>query len=455
MQRTLFVKIAITLGLLVLIGLPLSMVQSTIAERHGYRTQAAESIAADSVGRQGVIGPVLVIPFEEQYTEQVVTDTVAGKKASAEKRTRARRHLVFPSTLKVSGAVDTDRRYRGLHQVLVYSGQYAFSGDFELPSKAALEARYPNSTLAIGTPFVAVHVEDVRGIRNTPSLRMDGTETRFAQGANLTAFRSGVHAELPALDLSVARRASFSFGLNLDGMEQQAFVPIAGSTEVTVRSAWPHPQFSGRFLPSPKDRTISDKGFDATWKVSSLASDAQQQFSKAEQAGRDDAAVGQLDHFAVGFVEPVNIYSLSDRATKYGMMFVVLTFAAFFVFEILKDLRIHPVQYALVGLSLVMFFLLLASLSEHIDFLAAYVLASAGCIALITFYLRFVMGSWPRALGFGGALTALYGALYGLLISENNSLVLGSLLMFAVLAAIMVATRHVDWYQLGKSDTAA
>jgi inner membrane protein len=141
---------------------------------------------------------------------------------------------------------------------------------------------------------------------------------------------------------------------------------------------------------------------------------------------------------------------MADRATKYGLLFVALTFAAFFLFEVMKRLPIHPVQYALVGMALALFFLLLVSLSEHIDFVRAYATASAACIALIGYYLSHVMHDWKRGTGFAAALAVLYGALYGLLNSENNALVMGAILLFAVLAAIMVATRKVDWYRLGE-----
>jgi inner membrane protein len=150
------------------------------------------------------------------------------------------------------------------------------------------------------------------------------------------------------------------------------------------------------------------------------------------------------------FIEPVNVYSMADRATKYGLLFVALTFAAFFLFEVLKRLPIHPVQYGLVGLALALFFLLLVSLSEHIDFTQAYVAASTACIALLGYYLSHVLHDWKRGTGFAAALAVLYGVLFGLLNSENNALVMGAILLFAVLSAIMVATRKVDWYRLGE-----
>ncbi len=259
------------------------------------------------------------------------------------------------------------------------------------------------------------------------------------------------------LPLAQAGVVKFALELTLEGIERQHFVPVGKTNAVTLNSAWPHPQFSGRFLPSPSNRTIDDSGFKATWNISSLATTAQQQIRRNELNGA--AAEGQrastLDRFSVGFIEPVNVYSLADRATKYGLLFVVLTFGAFFIFEMLKRLPIHPIQYLLVGLALAVFFLLLVSLSEKIEFGVAYLSASVACIALISFYLAYVLRDWKRGVGFGLGLTLLYSALYGLLISESNALVMGSILLFAILAAVMVATRKIDWYQVGTGEPKA
>jgi inner membrane protein len=180
------------------------------------------------------------------------------------------------------------------------------------------------------------------------------------------------------------------------------------------------------------------------WRISSLASEAQAQLRQREQSsGQEGNAMPALDTIQAAFIAPVNVYSMADRATKYGLLFVALTFAAFFLFEVMKRLPIHPVQYLLVGLALA-----LVSLSEHYAFVASYLAASAACIVLIGYYLAHVLRDWKRGLGFGGALCGLYGILFGLLNSENNALMLGAILLFAVLAAIMVATRKVDWYNL-------
>jgi inner membrane protein len=173
---------------------------------------------------------------------------------------------------------------------------------------------------------------------------------------------------------------------------------------------------------------------------------------KKAYAAPQPPAAENLDVFGVSFIEPVNIYSQAERAVKYGLLFVSPTFAVFFLFELMKSLAIHPVQYALVGLALALFFLLLVSLSEHLRFALAYLIASSACILLIGFYLMNVLHSWKRGFAFGAALTLLYGVLYVLLRSENSALAMGSILLFSVLAGIMMATRKIDWYQLGKPE---
>lgn len=216
-------------------------------------------------------------------------------------------------------------------------------------------------------------------------------------------------------------------------------VPVGDDTHIALRSSWPHPSFSGAFLPN--ERRVDAQGFDARWAVSSLASDAQRQL-------RSDGAV-ESQAVTVSLVDPVDTYTQADRASKYGVLFVLLTFVGFILFELIKSLRIHPLQYLMVGLALAIFFLLLISLSEHIAFWKAYLVSAVACIGLQAVYLANVLGHWKRGLGFAALLTVLYGALYGLLVSENNALLMGSLLLFVILALAMWVTRRVDWYALG------
>jgi inner membrane protein len=447
MQKALLFKILIVVGLMAVIGIPLAMIQSTISERMAFRQEAVRSIASDSVRQQTIIGPILIIPYTEQYDELVTVKDGEILRTRTVSHTFNRKFSIFPNNLQITGSIDTDRRHRGLHEVLVYSGQHAFSGDFVLPKMDAIPLEKPNSTITVGQPYLAVSVDDVRGIRNIPQLTWGDRKIEFEQGAGINDFNNGLHAPIAASALKESTVIPFSFDLGLDGIESLYIAPIGKNNLVTLTSKWPHPQFGGRFLPSPKARKIDANGFSATWNISSLATSAQQQLSRVEPHG----TTSDLDYFGVAFIEPVNVYSQADRAIKYGLLFVALTFAAFFLFEVLKKLPIHPVQYTLVGLALALFFLLLLSLSEHIAFVSAYLMASSACIVLIGFYLAHVLRDWKRGLGFGAALTMLYGVLFGLLSSENNALVMGSILLFGVLSAIMIATRKVDWYQVGKT----
>jgi inner membrane protein len=467
MQRSLFLKALSIFVLMALIAIPLMMIEGTIRSRIHYRDEAVRSIAEDSVSSQTLLGPLLIIPYTESYQEEEIEE--ASKQKVIRSRKLKRQIFVFPDQLTLNAVVDTDQRYRGMHKVLVYSGQHTITGDYEIPKLDAIAHEKNSSTITLGEPYISLGLSDTRGLKNVPKINFAKTNYEFKQNSKLDRFAQGLHAPVPLAHLQQGGKMAFDLSLTIDGIEQMAFVPIAKNNQFTVSSKWQHPQFFGRFLPSakPTERKIDANGFSVVWNISSLSSNAQQQIFEAEccttaNANRNNnasisnyvaaaPAAGLIDSFGVAFIEPVNAYSQSDRATKYGLLFVALSFAAFFLFEILKQLPIHPVQYTLVGLALVLFFLLLLSLSEHIAFWKAYLVASIACISLIAVYLSNALHSWKRGLGFGIALSVLYGVLFGLLQSENNALIMGSALLFAVLAAIMLITRKVDWYQIGKN----
>ncbi|HNM76460.1 MAG TPA: cell envelope integrity protein CreD, partial [Accumulibacter sp.] len=235
--------------------------------------------------------------------------------------------------------------------------------------------------------------------------------------------------------------------LKLMGLEHLNIAPAGESTTVALTSDWPHPSFQGRFLPTM--RQVNEQGFTARWEVSHLA----RNFERIVQGGAEHAAHGET--LGVSYLDPVNIYLKSERAVKYGVLFVVLTFAAFFLTETLRRLAIHPLQYLLVGLALATFFLLLIGLSEHIDFALAYASAAVASTLLITVYLASALRERRRGIAFGTGIALLYAVLYGVLLSEDNALLMGALLIFAALAATMLATRHIDWYRVGNGDEPA
>jgi inner membrane protein len=241
--------------------------------------------------------------------------------------------------------------------------------------------------------------------------------------------------------------------LELVGTESLAIVPVGTANQIALRANWPHPSFGGQFLPT--ERSVDERSFDARWRVSALASTAQQDVTQVDPGKRkavcpsySDGSIpsGCVEAFNVTFVDPSNTYALSDRATKYGLLFIGLTFLAVGLFEFMKSLRVHPIQYLLVGAAMSMFFLLLVSLSEHMPFETAYAIASTACVLLLTFYASHMLRRWSRGLPFGLGIATLYGMLFVLLRMEQTALLLGAVALFAVLAAIMMLTRRVDWY---------
>ena len=321
----------------------------------------------------------------------------------------------------------------------MYESAGGWQGEFVVPVNLGLEADPARITL--GKPYLSLGLSDVRGLRASPEITWNGQALVTASGSRLDAVGEGVHALLPPLDLDKLRTFKLTMKLKFAGTSGLAFVPLGKSTSVQLSSSWPHPNFGGRFLPVA--RQIDASGFSATWETSHLAS---RNGALLKGAASPERNVVAFEAFDVTFIEPVSIYLQAERAVKYGVLFIAITFAAFFLFETLKELRIHPLQYAMVGLALSTFFLLLVSLSEHVAFAVAYGIAATACVLLISYYLSFVLGGWRRGAAFGAKLLVLYSVLFGLLLSEDNALMLGSLLLFAVLAAVMILTRRVNWY---------
>jgi len=424
-------------GLTIALLLALSLIRGTVHDRQRYRAEAVEEVARSTAGAQSLEGPVLFVPFSDRL---VTTQVDANGAQRRVEQVKTGTWVFFPQSLEVQGTVRSLPRMRGLHEVRVF--------ELDTTQRAAFRVLIPHdddpaTPRTIGEPRLGFGIRDVRGLIGVPSLRVSGVQRRLIQGQGHG--RSGLHATLDAPAAGATLEFDVEFKSSLQGTETLSIAPLAERNVIELQSAWPHPLFQGEFL--PRTRAIGPDGFKARWDVSSLASNAQSQFRARMKRSAPGPAVEAIDTVSVSLVDPVNIYSQVDRATKYGVLFVLLTFVAFFMFEFLEQLRIHPIQYGLVGLAVAIFFLLLLALSERIPFAVAYLVAAVACVTLIGYYLGHVLGGWLRGAGFAGLLGTLYAALYGLLISEDNALVLGAGLLFLILAAIMVMTRRVDWYR--------
>ncbi len=253
---------------------------------------------------------------------------------------------------------------------------------------------------------------------------------------------NGIQAHIGGINPQGPWSAELALSLDLRGTQSFDLVPVGDTTRISVGGGWPHPSFYGQFL--PETREVTATGFSATWSTTRLATNLIHQLNAYL---RGDQSLDTL--IGVRFVDPADGYAQTDRAIKYGLLFIGLTFAAFFLFEVLKRLAIHPFQYGLTGGALVLFYLLLLSLSEHLDFGIAYAIATVACVALLAYYLVYVLGSLVRGASFGALLAAVFGVLYVLISLEDHALLAGSVTLFGCLALVMVLTRKVDWYQLG------
>jgi len=446
-------KMLLIAGLTLVILVPLMMIRGVIAERQQYRHQAVQDVVANYGGRQVFAGPVLVVPYTETVAEDVEQPDGTLRRVT---RRSSSQWTFFPQTLAVDGDLQPDTRRRGLHQVRVYqwNGTATAHFDVRIPADDATTRR------VVGRPWLSYGIADVGGLRGSPKLLVDGSQVPVEQGLG-HADAPGVHARLAAVAAGDRLRLDTRMELRLRGTETFAITPLGDANDLHLRSRWPHPKFEGK---SPQ-HDVDAAGFRAHWQIAAVATNAQRLYLQgaslrhssantaahpsAEAAARIAQVPGSpgLDVVSVSLIDPVNPYLQAERATKYGLLFVALTFVGFFMFELVRQLPVHPIQYLLVGAAIAIFFLLLLALSEHIAFGWSYLAAAVACIGLIGFYLSAVLRSVSRGAGFAAMLATLYAVLYGLLLSEDNALVLGAGLLFAILAAVMVVTRKVDWYR--------
>ena len=255
-----------------------------------------------------------------------------------------------------------------------------------------------------------------------------------------------IRAEIANFDIN--QSYTFSMKSNLRGLDDLNFVPTGKQVSVSLSSSWQHPYFNGRYLPD--HREITEQGFTAHWNLSEFATSIQQTLSDCNNPNQECKYSLQNNAFGVGMHNPIDVYQKTDRSMKYGFLFILLTFIVFCLFETMKRIQIHPIQYALVGAALAIFYLLLIAFSEHISFGLSYLIASIFCIGLIFFYLITVFGSRSNALCISAGLLSLYGMLYMILKSEDYALLMGSVLTFLSLGSLMIATRHINWYSLNQ-----
>lgn len=430
MKSPLFWKVSTLLGCILLLLVPLMLVGNLISERESYRNEVENTLRQSTSGPQQLVGPLIAIPVTEVYYKQEEAKKVEYKKRYM--------HFILPETLQVVGNQHVQTRNIGIYDGQIWNTDLNIKAQFTTEKLAELQGE----TMTLGKPFIVVGVGDARGIGAVSISKINGETLSIEPGAGVYGALSGIH--IPLTDNALAAKTvSLEMSLNLAGTGSFAVVPVGRNSEMTLNSNWPHPSFMGNYLPVKHE--ISASGFQANWKSSWFANNLAGWFNDNEIP-----EWSAIPAFSVTVATPADQYQLTDRAIKYAILLIALTFMAFFVFETLTGLRLHPMQYLLVGLALVLFYLVLLALSEHVGFTPAWIIASLVGALMNGIYLQAVLKSWKRSGLFVLALLGLDVVMWFLLRSEESALLLGSAVLALALFAVMYLTRHFDWYSLSQ-----
>jgi inner membrane protein len=434
------VKSLVIAALTVLMLWPLACVQSLVGERQARQHQAYDVISAGFGGSQILGAPILSVDTEDRS----VTEDTSTKKVTVAWAPGAPIHLL-PDDVRISSDVAVEVRSKGIYSVPVYVSKVVITGAFKPDAIAGLLASNDDTRPLAAIAAVQLPLSGVKYLRTLTRFEVGG------QALHATSEQVAGFAALSApIDLySIDRTAPLPFRLEFEvaGSDSLHFLPLGSATTVSARVAWPHPDFDGAFLPI--SHTRSAEGYSANWQILELNRAIPQTWR-----GTSVSNTALLDTaFGVRLFQPSDIYTQNYRAVRYGILFIAITFVCFFTWEHLaRGLRLHPMQYLLVGLALATFYLLLLALSEHVGFGLSYALAAAALVALITTYIAGATTNRRAAAGIGAALTASYAILYVILLSEDDALLFGSLLLFATLAALMLATSRLDWAKVGRQE---
>ena len=440
-------KMAAVAVLILLLLIPLNMVRSVLHERLGRRNEAVTKITSSWGNEQKLVGPVLIVPYRytvKSWKEQI---TAGGKIEKVEVTDQVTANAYFlPTNLAINGDIKPMQLRYGIYPAVVYTGKLKFAGQFARPDFAKL--RIKADEVLWDDALVTFAIPDLRGVKETLNLQWGGKTCPLLPGSKLGGFQSGVFTGaggLPAGDGAIP----FQLDLSLNGSGGLSFAPLGAQTTVKLTSPWPDPSFFGTFLPA--ERKVTRDGFEATWQVSYYGRNFPQHWtSQAHEPGLAPASV-ESSLFGVNFLSGIDSYRNTERAIKYGVLFIVLIFAAFFLFELLAALRIHPFQYAIVGAALSLFYLGLLSLSEFIPFGFAYLAAAGVTTLLVCFHSARMLKSGARTFIIAGLLAGIYGFLYVALQLQDYALLLGTGGLFAVLAIVVWLTRNIDWYARDRS----
>ena len=437
LKNNLLLKTLLIGFIALLLLIPTSMIGNLIYERENTQKEAVAEVSSKWGNAQTLTGPILSVPYT-RYVKQF------SERDSTEKIIQFKEYIHFlPDILKIDGFIQPEKRYRGIYEVVVYNSEINFSGRFNALDFKALDISL--NDIQFDKAFVSIGINDLRGIEKQIDMKWNSETILFNPGTvTHDIMQSGINAEIN-IDLNKESSFDFSFTLYLKGSQALRFVPVGKVTDLQLESEWTNPSFNGVFLPD--SRTIDESGFKAHWNILHLNRNFPQVWVGNQYSVKDS-------DFGVDLLLPVDNYQKSIRTIKYAILFIALTFMVFFFVEIMNKKFIHPVQYILVGFSLIIFFSLLLALSEYMKFNYAFILSAFSTLLLITAYVKAILKSNNLTFLISGILFILYSFIFVIIQLQDYALLIGSIGLFVILAIVMYFSRKIDWYNIdmGESD---
>jgi inner membrane protein len=431
LKHNIYFKVAIIfiIGLLLLI--PAMMIRGLIYEREATQNTAINEVSSKWGQQQTLTGPFITIPFVKYVKE---TD----KKNGTEKLIQVKDYIhILPSDLKIKGNMKPEKRNRGIFDIVVYNSGINISGQF--PKIDLKEFDVPINNIQFDKTHLTMGITDLRGIEKQIKLAWNSEKYFFNPGVISTDIvSSGINSPIK-INIDENSNYNFSFDIDIRGSQLLYFTPVGKVTDITMSSSWKNPSFNGAFLPD--DRKVSDTGFTAHWNILHLNRNYPQSWSGNKYMTGESA-------FGIDLILPVDNYQKTTRAIKYAILFICFTFIVFFFIEVLNKIFIHPVQYILVGIALVIFFVLLLSISEHLSFNVSYIISAISTLFLIAAYIKAILKNNKLTLLITSILFLLYTFIYIVIQLQDYALLIGSIGIFIILALVMYYSRKIDWYNL-------
>ncbi|MFC6996700.1 cell envelope integrity protein CreD [Rufibacter roseus] len=430
-KNNIYFKIGTIVTIALLLLIPTSMIKGLINERELTQVETISEVSSKWGEQQTISGPFITIPYVRYIKE-------FSKKDSVEKTVQIKEYLhILPSELDISGNIHPELRYRGIYEIVVYNSKINLTGKFSSLNFSEIDV--PLNNIQFDKARLTLGISDLRGIEEQINLGWNSKQFSFNPGVTTNdVVSSGINSEI-SVSPNDSSSYTFSLSINLKGSQLLYFTPVGKVTDIKISSAWKNPSFNGAFLPDR--RSVSDSGFVANWNVLHLNRNYPQAWIGSKHSISESA-------FGIDLLLPVDNYQKTYRSIRYAILFIGFTFLVFFFIEVLNKVFIHPIQYILVGIALVVFYTLLLSISEHLTFNLAFILSAVATLALIAGYVKAILKSTKLTYLISGILLVLYSFIFVIIQLQDFALLIGSIGIFIILGLVMYYSRKIDWYNL-------